>query len=288
MPEEKITPIYSGKKEYFHWVGFGSGSGTNLRECAKVIKPVLIFSDKPKAGLLNLEELADVPKEIIDGYEWCGSWKKAKGNRAAEEEYERRSIQYNEEIVRALKQFERQQGITIDLIVLGGYMRLVKAPLLEAYKDKIINVHPADLSKLVHVSDKGVDRCFRKYIGDRAVHDAMIAGEQTTRSSVIMVDNGEDHGEILVQGPIVEVTSDFTWLGEKKQNEKLNEYAEAHQNIQKQESDWPALTTALKMIAEGRIALGTEKVYFNEQRIVYVDGKALPYEGFQITGKIKS
>jgi len=31
--------IYTGKLEDFCWAGFGSGSGTNLRECAKIIKP---------------------------------------------------------------------------------------------------------------------------------------------------------------------------------------------------------------------------------------------------------
>ena len=54
---EQIIPIYSGKPENFNWVGFGSGSGTNLRECAKIIKPKLIFSDKPKAKLLKLYEV---------------------------------------------------------------------------------------------------------------------------------------------------------------------------------------------------------------------------------------
>ena len=49
----KTKLIYSGKQEDFLWVGFGSGSGTNLRECAKVVKPGLIFSDRPKAELLT-------------------------------------------------------------------------------------------------------------------------------------------------------------------------------------------------------------------------------------------
>ena len=72
----KMKKIYSGKYEDFSWVGFGSGSGTNLRECAKVIKPALIFSDRPKAKLLQLEEFTDVPKIVLDGYKICGSWKK--------------------------------------------------------------------------------------------------------------------------------------------------------------------------------------------------------------------
>ncbi|MBI2129042.1 hypothetical protein HYU07_02280 [Candidatus Woesearchaeota archaeon] len=251
---EKTTPIYSGKYEDFNWVGFGSGSGTNLRECAKVIKPKLIFSDKEDAGLLALEELADVEKRFL---------KKEEGEKSAD---------YNYKILTLLKNCEKENGFTIDLIVLGGYMRLIKEPLLGAFKDKIINVHPADLSILTGDGSKK----YRKYIGDDAVYDAINAGEIATKSSVIMVDESEDHGEILAQGSKVDVVNNL------KEKFGLREYAKMHQDVQKKVSDWPALTNALKMIAEGRIALGTEKTHFNEWRTVYVDGKATVYEGFRV------
>jgi len=89
LTEEKITPIYSGKPNDFCWAGFGSGSGTNLRECAKVAPPKLIFSDRPGAKLLSLEELANVQQIVVDGYKACGSWKKAQGNPEAEAEYKK-------------------------------------------------------------------------------------------------------------------------------------------------------------------------------------------------------
>lgn len=246
---EEIIPIYSGKFEDFSWVGFGSGSGTNLRECAKVIKPRLIFSDKEGAGLLTLEELADVEKRVL---------KKEEGEK---------SIDYNERILDSLKKYEKEHNFTIDLIVLGGYMRLIKEPLLSAFKDKIINVHPADLSIL---NEDGS----RKYIGGNAVYDAIKTGETKTRSSVILVDKGEDHGEILTQGPEVKLVPKLL----EKHGGK--EYAKIHQEGQKEISDWPALTTALRMIAEGRIKLGTEKSHFNEWRKVYVDDRAIAYDGF--------
>ncbi|PIN78806.1 hypothetical protein COV14_02060 [Candidatus Woesearchaeota archaeon CG10_big_fil_rev_8_21_14_0_10_33_12] len=263
--KEEIIPIYSGKPEDFHWVGFGSGKGTNLRECARIIKPVLIFSDRPKAELFNLEELVETPRKSLDGYKICGSWKKAKGNPELEAEYERKSYWYNQFILDALMYFKKERRINIDLIVLGGYLRLIKEPLLNAFKDKIINVHPADLSKLNEDNS-------RKYIGKDAVYDAIKAGEKTTRSSVILIDKLEDHGEILTQGPGLEI---------RINDSNIRKYADEHQEKQKRVSDWPALTTALKMISEGRIALGTKKTFFNEWKRVYIDGKTLEYKGFQ-------
>ena len=321
LTEEKITPIYSGKPNDFCWAGFGSGSGTNLRECAKVAPPKLIFSDRPGAKLLSLEELANVQQIVVDGYKACGSWKKAQGNPEAEAEYKERSVLYNQRIVGLLKQFEEKQGKPIDLIVLGGYMRLVGEPLLEAYPDKIINVHPADLSILNyfighssvkhnmglyqiihHLGEKAglqttlvddIDRelekkpitVMRKFTGEDAVYDAVKAGQTATRSSVIIVDAGEDHGEMLTIGPSVNVWPEYVNGTPAEREECLREYADAHQSFQKVRSDWPALTTALRLIAEGRLALGTEKTWFNEWRAVYVDGKKMPYQGFEAGGE---
>ncbi len=266
----RINPIYSGKRKDFHWIGFGSGRGTNICACARVIKPTLVFSDRPKAKMLNLEDLADVPRIVIDGYEACGSWKKAKGNKNLEDEYLKRSLDYDYQVMSSIKEFEKTQGVTIDLIVLGGYMRLVQKPMLDAYKDRIINVHPADLSIL----DKNNAR---KYTGDDAVEKCIRAREKSTKSSVIIVDGGVDHGEILVQGPTLE---NNYYLHKAV---TVKGYAAEQQLAQKRISDWPALTTALEMIAGGRLALGTEKEFFNEWRRVYLDGSPLGYEGYQLS-----
>lgn len=278
---EKIIPIYSGKPEEFVWVGFGSGSGTNLRECAKKIKPKAIFTDNPEAKLLELKEFEGIPLFCLKGDDFKG-----------------KSKTFNERILEILKSIEDELGKSIDLIVLGGYMRLIRDPLLSNYKDKIINVHPADLSimdyylgenkidideiKLYDNERKKSVSAVRKYIGDNAVYEAIKSGERTTKSSVIIVDQKTDHGEILTQGPLLAVSDNFLELSPEEKERQLRDYAVKHQLKQKEISDWPALTTALEMIANGRIALGTEKVYFNEWRRVYVDNKPLPYEGYQV------
>ncbi len=298
---EQIIPIYSGSLEDFHWVGFGSGSGTNLRECAKVIKPSLIFSDRlkthPKATLFQQPQLLEkrgIIHESINGYKACGSWKKVKGIPQLEAEYEEKSLEFNQAIVDLLHKYEERLEYPFDLIVLGGYMRLIKAPLLEAYRDRMINVHPADLSIIKQHEEyfddgflnteyvEGLSKYYRIFVGEDAVYDAIRAGETSTKSSVIMVDGGIDHGEILTQGPELRVWEEFLEGTGPEREECFREYADGHQSMQKVRSDWPALTNALEMIAQGRIALGTEKSVLSEWRRVYLDDKKLDYCGFQV------
>jgi len=253
---QRVMPIYSGKREDFHWVGFGSGSGTNLRECAKVIKPSLIFSDRPKAPLLSLKEFEGIRKIAEDGNKYKG-----------------RSKEFNQYIADLLYSQKKYCGIKFDLIVLGGYMRIVREPLLEDFPDRIINVHPADLT-ILNSEEK------RKYVGGNAVYDALKAGEKATRSSVILVDEGTDHGEIITMGNSVSIDSKFSEM-------PIEEYAKEHQDKQKRESDWPALTTALELIADGRVALGEKRNHFNEWRTVYIKNhigifNPMPYGGLEV------
>ncbi len=284
---EQTIPIYSGNLDDFHWVGFGTGSGTNLNACAKVIKPSLIFSNRakenPKAGLFQQPQLLEergIIHESIKAIDITG-FRPKDGDPDKLAAYEKKCIEYDQMIVDMLHRYEESLGYSFDLIVLGGYMRLINAPLLEAYKDRIINVHPADLGILV-VDSENAEKYIRKYIGDKAVYNALKAGEEVVRSSVIMVDEGEDHGEILTQGPELEVWHEFLEGTDAERQECIDEYADGFQSFLKVRSDWSALTNALEKIANGRIALGTENIHHNEWRGVYIDDKLMLYEGFQV------
>jgi phosphoribosylglycinamide formyltransferase-1 len=71
-----------------------------------------------------------------------------------------------------------------DLVVLSGLMRLLPAPLVDAWSPRIINTHPAYLPE---------------FPGAHGVRDALAAGVAQTGASVIIVDNGVDSGPILAQ-----------------------------------------------------------------------------------------
>jgi folate-dependent phosphoribosylglycinamide formyltransferase PurN len=316
LSEEDFTPIFNGIYENFHAVGFGSGSGSNLAACAEIFKFAGIFSDKnpwdenKKKGAkiaeedpvilksYGLEATIGIPRIIINGYQFCGSAKKQ-----SKKTYKNRSLEYNKMIVDELHRFEDENGFGIDLIVLGGYMRMIGEPLLEAYPDKIINVHPADLSlvkflginynlskpddyaKLSNAWMKNLghdDKIMRRFVGEDAVYDAIKAGQISTCSSVIMVDKGIDHGEVLATGPSLDVRADFLQLSDAEKEYVLREVADKHQGEQKYHSDHPLLTTVFKMIAKGRLRLGESK-QFGEWRHVYVDKQEMmPYQGFDM------
>ena len=73
----------------------------------------------------------------------------------------------------------------VDLIVLAGYMRVIKNPA--AFPAPIINVHPSLLPK---------------YKGLSAVEQAMEAGEKVTGCSVHYVNEELDGGEVIMQGEV--------------------------------------------------------------------------------------
>jgi len=73
----------------------------------------------------------------------------------------------------------------VDLIVLAGYMRVIKNP--SAFPCPIINVHPSLLPK---------------YKGLHAVEQAMEAGEEVTGCTVHYVNEELDGGEIIKQGEV--------------------------------------------------------------------------------------
>ena len=263
-------PIYSGKPEDFTWVGFGSGSGTNLRECAaRVQPPAFIFSDRPKSKIAqtdpgklieyDLEALIGVPRIVMDGFRACGSWKKAKGNPEREAEYRKYSQMFNQDILDVLRHWEDENDREIDLIVLGGYMRFIMDPLLEAYADRFVNVHPSDGS----------------FVGEDAVYDAIRAGQKTTRSSVLMVDESVDNAEQLVLGEQVGTWVSYACSDPGLKERFLRRYTDLHQDLQKEHSDWPALTAALRFIRDGRLALGTERTRNDGKRDVYFDGRKM-------------
>ncbi len=72
----------------------------------------------------------------------------------------------------------------VDLVVLAGFMRVLKSPILEAFPRRIINIHPSLLPK---------------FPGLEAWKQALDAGETVTGCTVHYVDEKIDHGDIIAQ-----------------------------------------------------------------------------------------
>jgi phosphoribosylglycinamide formyltransferase-1 len=69
-------------------------------------------------------------------------------------------------------------------VVLAGFMRVLKAPMLEAFSRRIVNIHPSLLPK---------------FPGLEAWKQALAAGETVTGCTVHYVDEQIDHGDIIAQ-----------------------------------------------------------------------------------------
>ena len=77
-----------------------------------------------------------------------------------------------------------------DLIVLAGFLSILKPEFCQKWEGKIINIHPALLPKF---GGKGM--------WGHHVHNAVIeAGEKESGATVHFVTSGIDEGEIILQG----------------------------------------------------------------------------------------
>jgi len=147
----------------------GSGKGSNFRAILNAamagqlkIQPVLAISDNPDAGLLSLAENLGVATQVV-----------------SEPKFRTR---LSEEVEKGLVEDIRSSGA--ELIVLAGWMRLVKSPMLEAFPRRIINIHPSLLPA---------------FPGLEAWKQALAAGVEKTGCTVHFVDGGMDTGEIISQ-----------------------------------------------------------------------------------------
>lgn len=81
-----------------------------------------------------------------------------------------------------LVQLLRDAGV--DLVILAGFMRVLKEPMLRAFPRRILNIHPSLLPK---------------FPGLEAWKQALAAGESVAGCTVHYVDEKIDHGDIIAQ-----------------------------------------------------------------------------------------
>lgn len=106
----------------------GSGRGSNFQAIIEAIRqnklPIevgLVISDVENAGILSIAKIHDVPHKFIHPGKY-----RTKLEPEVEEEY-----------VKALKDAK------VELIALAGFMRILKAPFLSAFENRVINIHPS-------------------------------------------------------------------------------------------------------------------------------------------------
>jgi len=147
----------------------GSGKGTNCRAILERIRSGVlpaearvVISDVLDAPILDIAREFSIPNAYLPP----GRFRT------------RLEPQAEMELVRML----RDAGV--ELVILAGFMRVLKSPMLEAFPRRILNIHPALLPK---------------FPGLEAWKQALAAGEKVTGCTVHYVDEGIDHGDIIAQ-----------------------------------------------------------------------------------------
>jgi phosphoribosylglycinamide formyltransferase 1 len=147
----------------------GSGKGSNCRAILEQIsadkveaEARLIVSDVFDAGILEIAREFGVPNVYLPP----GKFRT------------RLEPQVEMELVRMLR------AAGVELVVLAGFMRVLKEQMLAAFPRRIINLHPSLLPK---------------FPGVQAWAQALAAGEKVTGCTVHYVDAGIDSGEIIAQ-----------------------------------------------------------------------------------------
>ena len=148
-----------------------SGGGTNLQAIIDRIAAgtldatvELVISSRPSAYGLKRAEAAGIKTMAL-----------------SKEAY-RDPLAADERIASALK------DASVDYVIMAGYMRMVHAPILDAFKNRVVNLHPALLPS---------------FKGAHAIQDAYDYGVKVTGVTVHFADERYDCGPIIAQQPLV-------------------------------------------------------------------------------------
>ncbi len=150
----------------------GSGRGTNCRAILQRIRDGcleadvrVVISDVMDAPILDIARDHAVPNACLPSGHF------------------RTRLEPNTEsdLVRMLR------DCGVEMVILAGFMRVLKAPMLEAFPRKILNIHPSLLPL---------------FPGLMAWKQALDAGHTVTGCTVHYVDDQIDHGTILAQGKV--------------------------------------------------------------------------------------
>lgn len=143
---------------------FASGSGTNFEAIVEARIPglevALMVCDKPGARVIERAERLGIPYIAFSAKDYA--------DKAA---YEAMII-------------DHLRTLNIDFICLAGYMRIVGPTLYDAYKGRILNIHPALLPS---------------FKGAHAIDDAFNFGVKVFGVTVHLIDLTIDGGTILAQ-----------------------------------------------------------------------------------------
>ena len=125
---------------------------------------------------------------------------------------------------------EKLNSYNVDLVVLAGFLVVIPEKMIQAYRNRIINIHPSLIPSF----------CGTGYYGLK-VHEGVLArGVKVTGATVHFVDEGTDTGPIILQ-KAVEVEQGDT--------------PEVLQRRVMEQAEWVIMPKAIDLIANGHVTV---------------------------------
>ncbi|MBQ9329134.1 MAG: phosphoribosylglycinamide formyltransferase, partial [Solobacterium sp.] len=154
-----------------------SGGGTNLQALIDAQKNgqfpngtiALVLSSSSEAYALKRAEAAGIKTAVI-----------------SRKDYER-GVAFDEAIISCLKAEE------IEMVVLAGYLSILGEPVIQAYPERILNIHPSLIPSF----------CGKGFYGLKVHEAALERGVKVTGATVHFVNEIPDGGRILIQKPVM-------------------------------------------------------------------------------------
>jgi phosphoribosylglycinamide formyltransferase 1 len=286
-----FDPAVSGSK--MNIVCFVSGSGTNYREivAGNPGRSYLVFTNRPECKGIAIAKANGHDTIVLSHLPYLKEASRKYGLGRVPRNCPER-VSYEQEISRLI---EQKLGRQPDLVCLAGYDQWFTDWTVERYYPRILNVHPGDTT-----------------LGYDGLHwipaaKAILAGDKSIRSTLFVVDKGEDSGPVLVQSAplnIVQTLEGCEAKGQKGLLQGLNQiltFASTHglntyeefgqkagpdvmnalkeicsllQDELKVAGDWKIFPFAVNVIAAGRVEI--------EDRRMYLDGNKLPAWGHRL------
>lgn len=189
-----------------------SGGGTNLAAIIKAIENGSIKNVRIKSVISNNADAYALERAKNAGIESKCISPKSFSNRD----------DFNKALLDELK------SLNPDLIVLAGFLVNISKDIVDAFENKIINIHPSLIPSF----------CGKGYYGLKVHEAALKRGVKVTGATVHFVDAGIDTGKIIIQ---------------KAVNVLPGDDAKTLQRRVMEEAEWIILPKAVEMIANGEV-----------------------------------
>lgn len=191
-----------------------SGGGTNLQAIIDAIAAgkitdteiAAVISNNKNAYALERAKQAGI-KDIV----------------VSPKDFETREV-FNENLLKTL------QEVNPDLIVLAGYLVVIPEIVIDAFENRIINIHPSLIPAF----------CGTGYYGLKVHEAALKRGVKVVGATVHFVDKGTDTGPIIMQKAVAVQNGDTP----KVLQQRVMEQAE-----------WNILPVAIDKIAHGKVRI---------------------------------